>query len=1244
MRFVFFFLIILIIPQSAISSHALGGYIRYENQGGYKYKLIAAVYRDCRGIPLSTPTFGVFSGTNGGNACGSSTLSGFTLVSIKEITPLCATDSAQCKPQNKTSSGLGVEEFTYVKNIDLSQSPFSAYLNKSSCCEISFYMSWSQRTGFSSGCVSGFGPCDNYNTLATLNICNLRKCSDTTNTSAYQKSNPLMNPGCNQALYHSTGFSDFNTFDSLKFNLACPIATLPNSSVSYSSPFSCQYFMTPYCVPPTTIKCTPNPKTSPPRGVFFDTITGDLLTTPTNCNEVFTYVPEVHEYRQDTQGIWREVGRSRRDYAATVNANIGYNKSPEIAAPNIQTICAGDKLCFDINGKDETFTPYQTVPDTVKMWWDTAIRAATFSIKNPKDREKTAQFCWQTHDSDIRSTNYRFTVYVSDQHCSPPVISSKTILIRVAGRAKGKISVKKGPCGSIYFAGKKDSAYTDDANYSWELSDSLGNIRFTSKRSNDTVRYLPEGRYYAKMTINNKAGCGSVLYDTIQLGPLPNVWLGVDTFACYGDSMRLTPQRINFAQKPYTYRWEIQGKQNSADTLRELTLGSITKDTLVVLRMTDSLGCNFLDSQRVFVKPLPQVIAGPDIRICTYETATLQATVKPTGGKFLWPTGDTTSSIQTHLKGKYTVQYTEPEYHCVNSDVAEIFVNDTVKAFAGKDQEFCRIAQTTFSGQHKPAFSAASYYWSGVESGVLLSNKSTLQIADTNAIPSGATLKRQFELLVYVSDFGHLCVAKDTVQLKIHSIPAVAWTQNNTLKRCHSESKFILEPFIAKPDSADWTSGFFRIYSLSPAKKSLDSVAPNVHFFRGDKLTESDLGGGKYYSEKLAVWAQSTQGCVNTDTLEIQVIPNPYITLDTSIYCQNMGPQKLDVSVQRPKTKFGTKQSWKILSAPAGVDTSGIVVDNSSFGTDWEIRFGPAGNNAYAGDYKVLFHVTDILSGCASEDSTLITAYPTPVLTPTNIDPVCENMSPHELRNMFMVDGKKPSADHTQYSIYSYNSKLNPNDFGNARIESHYFFSDKPGMWQFALENEENGCASLDTFALEVATSPKASFNTTPTDTASIDNPVFQLNNTSTIATGEPLSAVWKFEYPSPWNSGNIYSPTVFYPKKDSQYTIQLIVFGNWCSDTAQNNVVVGKGHWTSQATLTKQNSTIALNNRFQLNTSEYGKIEIHVYNAAGQEVGNSHDNEGIDLPPGLYYYHIQLQKDREKPAVFRGTHLVQSL
>jgi len=104
--------------------------MQYQFLGGTKYKIIAKVYRDCRGIAFNSPSFGCFAGTNGGNGCGNYAMT-LTPVGIRDITPRCSTNKVGCTPQNTAASGLGVEEHTYEAIVDFSAAPLSIFINKS---------------------------------------------------------------------------------------------------------------------------------------------------------------------------------------------------------------------------------------------------------------------------------------------------------------------------------------------------------------------------------------------------------------------------------------------------------------------------------------------------------------------------------------------------------------------------------------------------------------------------------------------------------------------------------------------------------------------------------------------------------------------------------------------------------------------------------------------------------------------------------------------------------------------------------------------------------------------------------------------------------------------------------------------------------------------------------------------------------------------------------------------------------
>ena len=73
-----------ILPSRA--THMMGADVSYKCLGNGKYKITAKVYRDCRGVPMGIVSFGAYAGTNGGNGCGSYTLTGLSRVKITDIT------------------------------------------------------------------------------------------------------------------------------------------------------------------------------------------------------------------------------------------------------------------------------------------------------------------------------------------------------------------------------------------------------------------------------------------------------------------------------------------------------------------------------------------------------------------------------------------------------------------------------------------------------------------------------------------------------------------------------------------------------------------------------------------------------------------------------------------------------------------------------------------------------------------------------------------------------------------------------------------------------------------------------------------------------------------------------------------------------------------------------------------------------------------------------------------------------
>lgn len=488
------------------ASHMMGADMTYTYLGNGKYKIIVKAYRDCRGVSMSVVAFKAYAGTNGGNGCGTVTPATLTRIGIRDVSTICSSATAPCNPSNTYGTGKGIEEHTFEAVVDFNTSPLNSFVNKSSCCEVSFYINECCRNG---GITTGPAGNDFY-TTCMINICNLKKTKIKSNSSPKFSNVPVGYLCCNVPWYFNNGALDTIDFDSISYKLVRGLNGVPNNSVSYSSPFAYNYPMTPLCVPNTTIKCATNKFSNPPVGFYFDTANGDIITTPTKCDESPVIVIESTEWRQDSlTGTWIVVGKTRRDMQLWILDDCGYNKAPMINGTFDTAVCEGHKICQVIKITDETSTPNQTVPDTVLATWNRGIPGATFSVINNKTREKEYIFCWQTKIGDARPNHYMFTVTATDQHCTPPVTSTRAFRIKVIQSLTTTISIKRVNC-SLYQFSQKSNMYVDSV--WWFIKDFATNKTIYQSAKTTDVVSLNTGKYLVQMYAKNQR-CGSYSFD-----------------------------------------------------------------------------------------------------------------------------------------------------------------------------------------------------------------------------------------------------------------------------------------------------------------------------------------------------------------------------------------------------------------------------------------------------------------------------------------------------------------------------------------------------------------------------------------------------------------------------------------------------------------------------------------------------------------------------------------------------------
>ena len=1031
-----------ILPSRA--THMMGADVSYKCLGNGKYKITAKVYRDCRGVPMGIVSFGAYAGTNGGNGCGSYTLTGLSRVKITDITSRCSTASSPCSPSNSTTGNQGTEEHTFEATVDFNASPLNNFINKSTCCEVTFYVNENARNGAITTGASN----QNFFSTCMINICNLKKMKNNCNNSPQLSNPPFAILCCNQPWFFNNGAIDTLDYDSISYRLANGLQGIPNNSITYSSPFTSQWPMTPYCVPPTTIKCTPNPRTNPPRGFYFDTANGDVIVTPTKCDEVPVLVIEQTEWRKDTAGVYRVIGKTRRDMQLWVKDDCGYNKSPVINGPFSYKVCEGEKICFKVKITDETFTPNQTTPDTVLGKWNAGIPGATFKVVDPKAREKEYEFCWTPSVGMASEVSYSFTVTATDQHCSPPANSIRSFKVKVNPKPTSKRRYTQLKCGR--FAMESYNVYASNS-YSWSVRDTLAKELFYSTKKTDTMNYYYGGKYIIVHKLISSSSCVTIYSDTVILTQPPKVILAkADSFACYGTTFTLKAKVI--AGKPtLKYRW------NNGDTLDNTTVKNFKKDSTLMLEVTDGDGCKFRDTTYTFVKPLPVISLGPDKVICTYETNTFDGQNNDTV-KYLWSRGDTTRYITTNLKGQYWVRITDTTYQCVKYDTAILVVNDTVISNAGPNQAICDKDTFTLTASHRPPLLSPTYTWGG------LGNLSTYKLKSDIAKST-----YMFTLKTVLTQNGRACEDLDTMFVRVKPLPKISWSPKPLKPQCYSYGSIWMEPFLVKPHNF----GTYDIWNGDKFKKSGNityGYTPyNGRFlFNTALLDNTKLQGGNNYSTKVYVKFNDTNGCSNMDSNTQVIYGTPLITLVPKTICQDIGSMMMDGLRTKPASKSGAYMRWDVVRAPSGIDTSKLLFNISGNSIpNIRFNFGAPSQDEYQGKYTFRLIVRDMVTGCESSDTVDVSVIAEPNVIIKTIPDYCVNSGINiSMFDYITVNGIKPTGG-TIFIQDVNGDRTNPKVSTN--ISSGVFkTSTGPGIYNIKYVSTQFGCTRIDSFNIIV--------------------------------------------------------------------------------------------------------------------------------------------------------------------------------
>lgn len=633
-------------------NHFASGDISYSYLSGTKYKITIRIYRDCRGNSLASIPYGAYAGNNGSNATGTTALS-CTRVKITDVSPVCSTQSKPCNPTNTSGSGEGFEEHIYLDTIDISQQPFSGYISQG-YCEISLFV------GALNTLTKAIttGPSGSYYIQTRINICNIQKCKNQTNNSLFWANYNIDNGCCNQALIRNYKGTEPDG-DYIIYKLDAGLQGLPNTKLTFSTPFTDQYPVTPYCVPPTTIKCTPNLNTNPPRGFYFDTLTAQMAFTATKCDEVSFVGITAYEYRMDTTGKMILISTQHRDILIVVKDDCGYNKSPDINInKNNISLCEGDSVSVHINIYDEIFKPYQIFADSLSVSLDTTQIPGSYTrnfVDTPKYK-KDYVFTWRTKKGQARLTPYSVIFTASDNHCPKPAITQKLLSIYVKLR-KGDsawMQISADKCGSMKFKGFNKKG--PNPFFYWQIFDSVSQqLVCTGSGQTWTSCPLNAGGYKVRCIYLSDAYCTDTIYGNFHnYTPKPTADLGNDTTLCLNSQFTLAPTILN-AGKIKKYKWEVNGFHNKKDTFSTFNANANYKFPYkLAANIEDNQGCIFnTDTIKISVFANDSNIKSQSYFMCEGQKIQIGKSFN-SAQTYSWFNGDTSTFIEINKGGTYT--------------------------------------------------------------------------------------------------------------------------------------------------------------------------------------------------------------------------------------------------------------------------------------------------------------------------------------------------------------------------------------------------------------------------------------------------------------------------------------------------------------------------------------------------------------------------------------------------------------
>jgi gliding motility-associated-like protein len=215
------------------------------------------------------------------------------------------------------------------------------------------------------------------------------------------------------------------------------------------------------------------------------------------------------------------------------------------------------------------------------------------------------------------------------------------------------------------------------------------NFSWSTGANSQTISVTTSGTY--SVTVTDGLGCSSSDNVIVTVWPYPIVNLGPDDSLCIGQTMVL-----DAGNPGCTYIWNTG--------VITQTINAINSGTYLVT-VTNAGGCATIGTITLYFEPNPVVNLGPDINLCSGQTATLDA--GNPGMSYVWSTGANTQTISVSSSGNWSVTVSTG-LGCTGTDEVNAYFKPDFTFSLGSDSTLCSVTEWMLDA----GITGKNYLWS----------------------------------------------------------------------------------------------------------------------------------------------------------------------------------------------------------------------------------------------------------------------------------------------------------------------------------------------------------------------------------------------------------------------------------------------------------------------------------------------------------------------------------------------------